>query len=231
MIEKSLRRATKHFFGTTLTGVDEYTSINDVQALMRRPGVELAFLYSLDSEGPRFVSERWMRSTFAQLADHKPRLALHVCGKKARNLVIGGPLSSFIHCFSRVQVNGDLQADELPPLHDRVPHLITQHTSVNTVLASSPIQRHSILVDGSGGTGLLPPLWERPSTEKKVGFAGGLCLANLMAQYQRIAVVAKGGWWIDLESGLRTSQDIFDPNTAWKILDLVEKLQSTEMAR
>lgn len=221
--------SNKHFLGVTLTGVDEYTPIHDVLELMRNPTAELAFLYSLDSDGPRFVSERWMRTTFACVGHQQARLAIHVCGVTARQHLMDGGLSGLMPHVSRVQVNGDIHAVELPSIGKRVPHLITQQTPVNVTLADYPLSQHSILVDGSSGTGRLTTSWGRPITDKAVGFAGGLSLSNMNEQLRRIDSKALGNWWVDLETGLRTSQDLFSPQTAFEILDVVENFK-TQMA-
>ncbi len=216
----------RRFIGTTLTGMDACTRVSDIQWLASQPNVELAFLFSQDSDGPRFVSEHWMRATLAQLTPRPRRLALHVCGPAARRMLMDGKLSSLVRLFSRVQVNGDVDASELPRLHRHTPHLITQHRPANFALAHAHLPRHSLLVDGSGGTGVLPTCWIRPLTAKAVGFAGGLRLGNLEKEFQRIAAVAHDDWWIDMESGLRSPGDQFDPQIAWDTLALVERLRS-----
>lgn len=197
-----------HFLGITLTGVDASTPPNAMQALLPSAQVELAFLYAHDHPGPRFVSAAWLRRHLPGL---RGRLALHVCGAAARQALRDGALADLMPYLDRVQVNGPVAVAELPGLLARVPALITQHDPANAPLAQVEAPRHALLVDASGGRGVLPSCWVRPLTRKPVGFAGGLGLDNLPAQIHAISAVAQGPWWIDLESGLRDASDRFDP--------------------
>ena len=105
---------------------------------------------------------------------------------------------------------GRMTAQELPALAEQVPILITQHTEQNASLADAHgVANHQLLVDGSGGRGRSPGVWTRPATSKRVGFAGGLGVDNVADELSRIAGVARGPYWIDLEGKLRTD-DWFD---------------------
>ena len=219
--------ASPEFMGVTLTGLDEFMPLDDIQALGRMPDVELGFLYSLDAQGPRFVSLPWLLSTLPRL---QCRVALHVCGASARRQLVNGDLSDCMPWLARVQVNGPVGGSELQTLADRVPQLITQHDTHNEPLAATAVSRHAVLVDGSGGLGILPTRWARPDTTKPVGFAGGLSLTNLPMQLSRISAVATGAWWIDLETGLRTKNDRFDPAEARCVANLVAKLAAAAFA-
>ena len=213
--------ASPDFLGVTLTGVDEFTPFDDIQALGQMPGVELAFLYSLDALGSRFVSLAWLLAVLPRL---RCRAALHVCGGSARRQLLDGELGACMPWLGRVQVNGPVGVGELQRLADAVPQLITQHDAYNEPLARVHAPGHALLVDGSGGLGILPARWQRPETDKPVGFAGGLSLGNLPVQWGRIASAATGPWWIDLETGLRSKDDRFDAVEARRVADLVASL-------
>lgn len=212
---------TAVFQGITLTGADASTPVAALQRLLRGGGVEIAFLFSLDESGPRFVDLDWLRRTLPQL--HGP-LALHVCGASARRALVDGGLDGVLPHLARLQVNGPVSAGELPVLATRGLQLITQHDAAHPSLAAQPLAGHALLVDASGGTGALPARWQRPATPKPVGFAGGLRLDNLSTQLPAIAAVAEGDWWIDLETGLRNADDRFDPTLAAAVAQRVVAL-------
>lgn len=219
--------ASADFLGVTLTGVDEFTPFDDILALGQMPGVELGFLYSLDARGSRFVSLAWLLAVLPCL---RCRTALHVCGNSARRQLLSGGLDACLPWLGRVQVNGPVGIGELPLLADAVPQLITQHDAYNEPLARADVAGHALLVDGSGGLGILPTHWQRPQTTKPVGFAGGLSLGNLPLQWRRIAAVAAGPWWIDLETGLRSKDDRFDAAEARRVAGLVAGLAAVGLA-
>lgn len=207
--------------GLTLTGLDQAMGLGTLQGLLDMGRVELAFLYSLDEASARFVELAWMQVMLPRL---RGRLALHVCGPRARRQLRDGGLGSLMSCLARVQVNGAVHANELPGLLARVPLLVTQHDAVNAPLAAAKVERHALLVDASGGRGLLPVTWERPETAKPVGFAGGLSPDNLGSQMPKIAAVARGDWWVDMESQLRNEEDCFDEERARRAVRVMDAL-------
>jgi hypothetical protein len=201
----------------TLTGIDELTDILAVKAICdERPDVEFAALLTETPEG----RNRYPSSSFicfaATLLDMQ--LAVHVCGSKARAALLAGNYDRILHRTSRIQVNGRVTRNELFSILHHFPsqRIITQHNEANEDLADDSINygylgsNHEILVDGSGGQGIVPDEWVRPNTSKYVGFAGGLSFMNLHEQIPRIAKVAQAGWWIDMESSLRNKDDRFD---------------------
>lgn len=85
---------------------------------------------------------------------------------------------------------------------------------------------HQLLVDASGGRGVSPAEWTRPNTTRAVGFAGGLGPDNLAGELPRIAAVARGPWWVDMETKLRTD-DWFDIALAERCSDAFEQFLAT----
>ncbi len=205
----------------TLTGIGENCLMPDMKALAARSRVELAFLYSLDAAGPRFVSRRTLDRVLPALGG---RLALHVCGEGARRELLAGSLQSWMPYLARVQVNGLVTEKELPLLVRQVPVLITQYMKGNQPLVRLPLANHAVLVDSSGGLGIRPRHWARPPTGKAVGFAGGLGPDNLRAEWPRIQRVARGGAWVDMETSLRDAHDQFDPERAHAVIDVMDAL-------
>ncbi len=192
----------------TLTGADERTDIADLVSLVHEyPLVEIGLLLTASPEGRnRYPSLDWLKIATDALSG---RCAIHVCGGTARSKLHAGELGSLTHHAPRVQVNGVIAPAELPALAGQVGTLITQHCPSNAGLVDARVNNHVLLVDASGGRGISPDAWTRPSTSKDVGFAGGLGLENLRDELCRLAMVAEGEWWIDMEGQLR-KDDWFD---------------------
>ena len=206
--------------GITLTGADERTPISGIQELLDY-GAEIGFLWTETPEDRnRYPSLKWICDTVCDV--HGGKLALHVCGRGARELLHDDDSPAFM--FDRIQVNGTVSVPELRRLYYRYKEqkIITQDNSSNVTLrAFTEARSHAILVDGSGGRGITPTEWVRPNTWKNVGFAGGLGPDNLAEQLPKIAAEAEGNWWIDAENSLRTD-DWFDLDKAKRCLEIFE---------
>ncbi|MGH8159292.1 MAG: hypothetical protein ACREPQ_14320 [Rhodanobacter sp.] len=204
----------------TLTGADHGTDLSKICALTREyPRLEVGLLYSATPEGRnRYPSRPWLREAAQAL---NGRCAIHVCGTKARQELLAGDLAGITGYASRVQVNGRLMPEEVPGLARLARVLITQHTEANAQLVGLVIPNHQLLIDGSGGRGISPGSWTRPTTEKPVGFAGGLSPANVLSQLQAICSVDALPSWIDMESSLRNTDDWFDLGVCREVLRLV----------
>jgi hypothetical protein len=201
----------------TVTGADEKTSISDLVTLCSAyPLAEVGLLYTATPEGRnRYPSYEWLDAATNALAG---RCALHVCGSGAREQLRSGNLRQLTERIARVQVNGIVSVDDAIQLASMVRTLITQQCPANVSLIDAPISNHVLLVDGSGGRGVSPLEWLRPETDKEVGFAGGIGPDNLRDELCKIALVADGEWWIDMEGKLR-QDDWFDLEAARSVVD------------
>jgi len=197
----------------TLTGADERTNISDLLYLLEHyPSVELGLLYTATPEGRnRYPSRRWLASVLPKL---QGRVALHVCGSAARHELLSHNLFDLTRHTPRVQLNGVVSVETAEAAARTVGTLITQHSYANRELLTVKARNHSLLIDSSGGKGISPEQWTAPSTDKPVGFAGGLGLANLAEQMVLITPLAKAGAWLDMESNLRDSHDWFSASVA-----------------
>ena len=203
----------------TLTGVDENTSISRIKELAS-DGVEFAILLTADPEG----RNRYPQLDFIKYAINKldGNCAVHVCGKRARELVMNDlSLNSWLGTVRRIQFNGACTEQDVDRWLTEFPTtaIITQHSAKNPSPRVDDI-RHHILVDGSRGRGLTPLKWEAPviGTLKYVGYAGGLGLDNLHIHLPKIEDAANGkAFWIDMESSLRTN-DWFDAAVAEAVI-------------
>jgi hypothetical protein len=209
--------------GITLTGADEVTPIRDLCDLAAKPGVEIGILLSLNPEGRnRYPGVEWIEDAVAALG---ARAAIHICGRAAREAVLAGRLPWAAQA-GRLQLNGLPRLGEVIEATAIVPQVITQHAPGahgKTDSLHFNVPGHGLLVDASGGRGLAPRSWARPSTGKEVGFAGGLGPMNLAVELPKIAAVATGAWWIDMETHLRiASSDRFSIERAKACVDLFE---------
>jgi phosphoribosylanthranilate isomerase len=202
----------------TLTGADERTSLPALNKLTSdgRGAVEIGLLYTVEPEGRhRYPSRSWLSKAAAALSGP---IALHVCGSAARAQLQAQTLTDLVAHVQRIQVNGTLASQVVEQLCELYPRhiIITQHNAANDSLLQVRAANHAVLVDGSGGRGISPACWQRPQTNKAVGFAGGLGPENLKSQLPVIAKAAEGAWWVDMEQSLRTHDDWFDAAMAAK---------------
>ncbi len=180
----------------TLTGADERTDLR----LLRLINAEIGLLYTDTPEGRnRYPSWAWIM----QAALCLPHCALHVCGRGAREKIARGALPIFN--FRRIQINGVLSVSECERICAMYPRhkIITQHRPENQCLLEVFAGNHEVLVDGSGGRGISPDGWNAPATMKNAGYAGGLGPDNLATELPKIAQIAQGSWWVDMEGKLR----------------------------
>ena len=180
----------------TVTGADEQTDVGALQEL----DAEIGLLYSTTPEGRnRFPGKAWIMAAAGKL----PRVAIHVCGGPARAELLSGRLDDLVEHAQRIQINGIL-----PLSCARYPEktIITQHKRENDDLLAVSAPNHALLIDASGGRGISPETWHRPTdTSKQVGYAGGLGPDNIVGELERIRPVAQGRWLVDMEGKLRVN--------------------------
>lgn len=192
----------------TVTGVDVMTNLEKLPT-----GVEYAVLYSESSENKkRHPSRQEVVYLLRDLKALGHRCAVHICGGAAKKSLIRGQLGDVISSVSRIQVNGLLDPRTLQDLCSlyRQHTIIAQYFEQNDPLLSVAARNIEFLVDSSGGRGWLPRSWVRPVTNSRVGFAGGLTPSNVRNELTRIAAVARGSFWVDVESGVRDDDDWMD---------------------
>lgn len=198
----------------TVTGADEHTDLSALADL----DCEVGLLYSATPDGRnRYPSKEWIIKASKTL----PVCAIHICGTQARAMLIAGQLQSLVQFALRIQVNGRVEEETLLSVCAQFPHqtIITQYVEGRGSALSAPASNHALLVDASGGRGVSPAGWQRPATDKCVGFAGGLGANNLTVELSRIRAVASGAWWVDMEGKLRTRDDWFSIDEARKCVE------------
>ncbi len=208
----------------TFTGIDEQTPFPELQKLLAA-GVELGILVTKYPDfRHRYPSTDWVDRTIRELADYGS-IALHICGTDARRDLMNDTFDYILEGVSRIQLNGQVSPGEAEALIERYPDqaFITQYVGDPTELHRADLgPRHSVLVDESGGRGVLAKDWPLLRTTKPVGFAGGLNAKTIPKELPRILKEAKPGWWIDMESGLRDDLDWFSAQKAWETLETIQ---------
>ncbi len=205
----------------TFTGLDEKTDLNAAEQFAHDNQCELGILWSCSQkDNPRYPSFEFITQVLSKMAS---RVAVHVCGSEARSSALShSETIEVLRRARRLQVNGPLLPDQLMrylAVYDRQT-IITQHTDHNLPLMMVwGDGRHSLLVDNSGGRGIIPEEWRRPRTSKPVGFAGGLGPETLAEQYPKIHAHAGLGWWLDMESSLRDENGLFSLQRAAQALE------------
>lgn len=192
----------------TITGIDAATDIARVQALSARFPVEWAILMSPDLQGahPRFPGMDVV-DAFRTLPVAK---AAHLCGAHAKAIMADGDPGVDLAGFDRAQIN------HRRPDAALVAAFAARH-GVQGIMQSRTLDFPEtgdvqVLFDRSGGHGRVPLEWPvHPG--RLVGLAGGISPVTVEAVLA--AIDASGPVWLDMETGVRTVDDLLD-------LDLVE---------
>lgn len=219
---------------TTLTGLDDAVDLAEVARISSaHPGrVEWGVLLG-NGEGARYPTRERISALVALRQDQPDvRLALHLCGKYAlRWIADDAEVVALAAQFDRIQLNvngNDSRLDKdalLAALVDgRHPAVITQHNTNNQALTAflGDAPNHALLFDASGGRGVAPTDWPLPVDGKVCGYAGGLGPGVIDRQLRRIASLANGPFWIDMEAALRTPDDQIDLDSCERVLEEVD---------
>lgn len=198
----------------TFTGLDARTDLARCHRIAGRYPVEWGVLFSATRQG---VCRRYPPvGVIENVLKYGMTLAAHLCGQYAREVMAGGDVSAPVRMFwfERVQVN---HHEPDPVVIGRFAEKCGSAGIAQTSADQFP-QAAGVdwLFDRSGGRGVAPPAWPpHPGEGQFVGYAGGICPANVV---QVIADIGSTGpYWLDMESGVRDSED-------WLDLDMVEEV-------
>ena len=222
----------------TITGADDRTNPADLFALSARyPFVEWGILFSQKRAGePRYPASAWFNE-FVSAAD--VRKSLHLCGRASRVTIAGCStyLDLAVRCgFDRVQLNGWKFTENPRHFVESPVELILQSMTLDGFQrACADVRmilngggRASALYDPSGGRGIFADLVEvlQHGTGDHYGYAGGINPANVTHMLQR--TLDQGGYWIDMESGVRDQVDWFDLGKVRSVLASCEEVLLAE---
>lgn len=206
----------------TMTGVDAATDL-----FMLPEDIEIGVLYTATTkERKRYPEPHDIVRMLTYMQMQGRRLALHVCGKTAREQLLNSQLLYLTDKVQRIQVNGILYAEYVRTvcrMHEKKT-IIVQANEKNLRLRDIFEPNLAMLVDASGGRGVSPVEWIRPYTDKPVGFAGGLGPHNIATELPRIMEVATGEWWIDMEGQIRSDDDQFDVFKAIEVVRIIKQV-------
>lgn len=234
--------------GVTISGADKNTSVDDMRRLSAAyPFLEWALLVGghRDVERPRYPSDATLDAMMGAAQ------AAHLCGAAMRDVMMEGRFGVLrrLGGMRRIQLNaaGSLNAYAPPirctmiqayaePALRAAPKIIgqvagiTDLTGLETIATAFDVQP---LFDGSGGRGRIlsdddilryadmARGWTREHPNAVVGFAGGITPENVRSVVERIIKAYGGPFWIDMESGVRTS---LRENEDRLRIDLVERV-------
>lgn len=222
-------------YKVTITGADDRTDpLGLVHLSEEFPFVEWGLLHSGKRMGTsRYPSTKWYSAL--ECAADRMRLAVHLCGRSARETIAGHPFMEFeIGAASRqncrrFQING-YEAG----LPGQLPRL-ARALGVEFVLQcrheedlqqcardAETIHGASVLFDPSGGRGIEPMRWPTTPLGCRLGFAGGIGPDNVIDVIRDIG--PRDPYWIDMESGVRTD-DILDLAKVRRVLEQVGGLR------
>lgn len=215
----------------TITGADDCIDPGKLLGLSREfPFVEWGILYSVKRQGTlRYPTERWI-NLLTSIPDLK--LALHLCGEAARATLAGEDTWLVERpWFARVQVNGyTAPATSLVALAKTLPsfefilQVRREEDLQEAAHDAAQMPRASLLYDPSGGTGKECFRWPVAPFGTKLGYAGGIKPANVLDVLGNIGPVDEGAW-IDMESGVRDSEDRFDLGLVREVLEKVARVK------
>jgi hypothetical protein len=186
----------------TMTGIDERTDLDRVLTLSARFPVEWAILMSPDLQGshPRFPGHE----TIDAFRSMPVRKAVHLCGVHAKEIMAGGEPVVDVTGFDRAQIN------HRRPIAELVAGFAFRR-GVQGIMQSRSLEFPDapgvqMLFDRSGGQGRLPLEWPiHPG--HLVGIAGGISPATIGTV---LGTIPEGPVWLDMETGVRTDDDLLD---------------------
>lgn len=226
----------------TITGADDSVYIQNLLDLSRDfPFVEWGILFHPEKQGSaRYPSQRWVRS----LMSHSGlNLSAHLCGSYSRDMLFKNSMylpEDGEKAFRRIQLNvtpEHFHKADFSVLANLRRNLGYSHELIFQYRGTEDDQRiaemaqfnckesvFSALYDVSGGRGISPEFWSQIPPGVRYGNAGGLSPINLEAELAAMeTVVGDCEIWIDIESGIRTEDNTFDPIKVRRCLEIAKE--------
>lgn len=232
----------------TITGADDSTDFNWMNSITEQfPFVEWGILVSRSQMGsPRFPTMEWM-DNLRRYGDPALKLSLHVCGRWVRDICAGdwrrllSHIEGNLFTYDRIQLNfhGAIHTlnrtfyFEARKICDKYGlELILQVDGANDALVGEA-RIHQVyavpLFDLSGGAGVVPGSWPMQPLDTYCGYAGGLGPDNILAEIDRIEKVTHGPIWIDMETKVRTRDNLaLDCEAVESVLEQVSSRPRSE---
>ncbi|PZR45248.1 MAG: hypothetical protein DI537_60915, partial [Stutzerimonas stutzeri] len=191
----------------TFTGIDERTDLNALASLSGRYPIEWAILFSRNRQGidNRYPTIAIIERVFEMKEKADLRLAAHLCGKYAQDIMLGDFDRSSLPLgpFSRIQVNHtNPEPSRLRAIAIEGQDIIAQWRDPESF--PTEYQGVSWLYDPSGGRGKSPDAWPENRGDRIVGYAGGINPQNAEFISTLVGGKSPAGYWLDMETGVRT---------------------------
>jgi hypothetical protein len=201
--------------GVTITGADDAVDPGELEKLSQEfPFVEWGVLFSFKrTSTPRYPGRAWVEEvTDRARFGRNLRLSAHVCGERARMLLLGDGAGMPVHGFRRVQINGypgEGAGERFLEMAGRasVEFILQVRAEADLVRVAEDARRlgdsrASLLFDPSGGRGVEAFRWPRGPAGVRLGYAGGIKPSTVEDVLAAIGPV-DATFWIDMESGVR----------------------------
>lgn len=231
----------------SFSGADNRTDLSELLRISREwPQVEWGILLMPEKmHESRYPS--WL--FIERLGPMGMNTAVHLCGQYIFNDLLAEHTRNValyhIKMFGKIQVNINARTEHFTPeqvmkiydvLYSTGRKLILQYHSqsaetIKTWIKNRPQLDHSkliLLYDSSKGKGVTPDSWPEPLNEfeltLKRRFAGGIKPDNVLPQIAKICevpMVIETGYDIDLESGARNEDNLFDPGICESMLKAI----------
>jgi len=214
----------------TITGADDKVRHEDMVALSEEfPFVEWGILSSQSRMGtPRYPSREWIE----ELPDSL-RTSCHVCGVWSREILDGNRGLEPYKLYNRFQINGFaaerasdafLKSARLQGGQLILPVRSNAGADYSNTLTIAKKVGASVLYDPSGGRGVGPEDWEKAPLPVgvRMGYAGGISPDNVVEVIEKLdrKPHEAPGYWIDMESGVRSDKDALDLDKVHRVLAL-----------
>lgn len=209
----------------TFTGIDQRTDVNRLLEIQKKyPLAEFGFLISESATGKNTNNRYPALITLQKFKNKNLNLALHVCGRLAREVIKEGTLNdvesfmgSYFGMFQRLQLNVACTKAKQQIEDTKGKQIIVQiNLDVNESKANFELFKDTDVVflsDKSGGQGTAGDF---DYFDMYQGFAGGLNADNILEKKEEIDILSDYDYWLDMESGVRTDD--------WFDLDKVEEI-------
>lgn len=222
-------------FIMTVTGADDEVDPSALTELSKEfEFVEWGILFSSSQNGQaRYPSKAWRSALYAETmtVEYPVNLSAHICGGFTDQFLYSQSyVTTEIDIFYRRAQFNRLNEDNIKPilkyaLDSSMPIILPANKKTTSLLEEiEDKSRLSILFDSSGGNGVAPETWpdHMPGTFI-CGYAGGINESNVVDVVTRLgARYNEEPFWIDFETGARTSDNKFDINMVKRILEKVK---------
>lgn len=190
----------------TFTGIDYQTDLEDLKAVSKEFPCEWGILFSVDQQG---LDQRYPAHHIIEAALSSDLMfSAHLCGKYAHEVMETSQSQLDLSRFTRVQVNHTKpDPAALARFSDKVGIPVIAQWRDSEQFPEN-YKGVSWLYDTSGGRGTMPDHWPINTSNNMAGYAGGINPTNVAQVIAAVKDLSPAGYWIDMETGVRTNNDL-----------------------